>query len=76
LTLNSPNTNGINISLPGGAGVGGFAPGRRRKVRDDDREEGSGGEKEGNAGGWENEGCGPGCGRTVCRNCCFENLLR
>ncbi|KAI0942489.1 hypothetical protein AcW1_003108 [Taiwanofungus camphoratus] len=46
------------------------ATAKRRKLRDADEDEKFGAEGEGKA---EKEDVLPGCGRTVCRNCCFES---
>lgn len=49
------------------------ATAKRRKLRDADEDEKFGAEGEGKA---EKEDVLPGCGRTVCRNCCFESPQR
>ncbi|KAH9931756.1 hypothetical protein B0H21DRAFT_96362 [Amylocystis lapponica] len=48
-----------------------FTPGRRRKAREDEEEH-----VEGEEGCVKDAGAEilPGCGRTICRNCCFESL--
>lgn len=59
LTLNSANTNSVGCS----------STGKRKKVKDDDDDDV---ERDG-AMRLEETELGYGCGRTVCKNCCFES---
>ena len=68
LSLNSPNTN--IISDPALTATSNAIAGKRRKFVDQDdlprRKD----------GGDDREEFGPGCGRFLCRNCCFENIQK
>lgn len=73
LALNSANTNqGASLTVPGNSATSN-ARGKRRKGAEDDDPAVHGWE---NNPGVDSEDIGPGCGRTLCRNCCFENMQR
>ena len=85
LSLHSVNTN--LITTPSGSSwphvtSNNTVAGKRRKLADNDNDSDGVDRPYERATGHHSSsdldlfGCGPGCGRTLCRNCCFENIQK